>query len=104
MQVCDKWVDDLHQQSMQPTADTPLSISHLTLPGTDNPSRIKASLQPVVEMLAAGTLKHAHPLEAFPVSRLEDALRFMQGGKHPGKLVKNLTSDDLVSVSAPSLI
>lgn len=38
------------------------------------------------------------PIKSFPVSRIEDALRFMQSGKHIGKLLIECHADDVVRV------
>ncbi|KAI2942232.1 hypothetical protein CBS147321_5394 [Aspergillus niger] len=65
----------------------------------DRPYIIQESLGPVVEMVTAGTLQPAWPLQEFTLSSAEEAFRLMQSGKNVGKLVINMTPTDLVQTS-----
>ncbi|GKZ24448.1 type I Iterative Polyketide synthase (PKS) [Aspergillus brasiliensis] len=67
----------------------------------DRPYIIQESLGPVVEMVTAGTLQPAWPLQEFTLSSAEEAFRLMQSGKNVGKLVINMTPTDLVQYSFP---
>ncbi|PVH93633.1 mycocerosic acid synthase [Periconia macrospinosa] len=49
-------------------------------------------------------LKAFTPIKNYPVSQIEDALRFMQSGKHIGKLVIEYNASDMVAVLQPSTI
>ena len=71
----------------------------------ERPALIRKSLSAVLEMLQHGTLKIASPLHEYPISKMEDAFRFMQSGKNTGKIVLSMGATDLVPVRAqPSLI
>ncbi|KAI9036877.1 polyketide synthase [Aspergillus affinis] len=67
----------------------------------DRPALIQKSLPPVMDMLQAGTLHAPWPLQQFPLSSLEEALRVMQSGKHTGKLVIDMEPHHIVPVSLP---
>jgi NADPH:quinone reductase-like Zn-dependent oxidoreductase len=77
-----------------------VAVDHMC---TYDPTLIQAPMELVVSMVGAGTLKHASPLQEFSVAKLEDAFRFMQGGKHTGKLVINFNTTDPVPVSSSPL-
>lgn len=48
-----------------------------------------------------GGLQLKTPIKSFPLSRIEEAMRFMQSGKHIGKLVIECDPDDVVKVVQP---
>lgn len=48
-----------------------------------------------------GGLQLKTPINSFPLSRIEEAMRFMQSGKHIGKLVIECNPDDVVRVVQP---
>lgn len=48
-----------------------------------------------------GGLQLKTPINSFPLSRIEEAMRFMQSGKHIGKLVIECSPDDVVRVVQP---
>ncbi|OJD28326.1 hypothetical protein ACJ73_00276 [Blastomyces percursus] len=64
------------------------SVSHL----------VRNSFTAVMELMGAGKLHVAHPLQVFKVSRIEDAFRSMQTGKNFGKMVVEIDADDPVIV------
>ncbi|KAK1148135.1 Type I Iterative Polyketide synthase (PKS) [Aspergillus melleus] len=64
----------------------------------DRPALIQSSLGPVMDMLQVGTLHAPWPLQQFPLSSLEEALRLMQSGKHTGKLIIDVEPQHIVSL------
>ncbi|KAL8724488.1 MAG: hypothetical protein Q9166_007922 [cf. Caloplaca sp. 2 TL-2023] len=62
----------------------------------EKPTAFRKSLVAVVRMLTEHKLQVASPLHVYPVSDIESALRFMQSGKHIGKIVIDFQSDALV--------
>jgi acyl transferase domain-containing protein/NADPH:quinone reductase-like Zn-dependent oxidoreductase/1-acyl-sn-glycerol-3-phosphate acyltransferase/NAD(P)-dependent dehydrogenase (short-subunit alcohol dehydrogenase family)/acyl carrier protein len=67
--------------------------------GLDRPELAQRMLSDIAERFERGTYT-ALPAEVFPVSRVEDALRFMAQARHIGKVV--LSMDDPAIVVAPS--
>ncbi|KAK1147595.1 Type I Iterative Polyketide synthase (PKS) [Aspergillus melleus] len=65
----------------------------------ERPALIGQSLQPIMDMMGAGTLHPPWPLQEFSLSSMEEALRLMQNGKHTGKLVINFGPNDVVPIS-----
>ncbi|KAM7215806.1 polyketide synthase [Rhypophila decipiens] len=57
----------------------------------------------VVDMLRQGTARPIAPITSMPFSRVEEAFRIMQTGKHTGKIVLEAADDDVVSVIPPPL-
>ncbi|WDK19629.1 KR domain-containing protein [Colletotrichum graminicola] len=58
---------------------------------------MKRILKDVVRLFEENhSLHEPRPLHVFPPSRLEDAMRFLQGGKNTGKVVIDFTCDDAV--------
>ena len=55
-----------------------------------------------MESVIGQGLKRATPIKTYPVAKIEDALRFMQTGKHVGKLVIEFDDNDVVNVVRPS--
>ncbi|KAF2181154.1 KR-domain-containing protein [Zopfia rhizophila CBS 207.26] len=57
----------------------------------------------VMELAGQKKISPPHPLQAFDASEVEKAFRFMQTGKHTGKIVVQFLEDDVVQVEpAPS--
>ncbi|PLB52311.1 polyketide synthase [Aspergillus steynii IBT 23096] len=65
----------------------------------ERPALIRQSLQPIMDMMEAGTLHPPWPLQEFSLSSIEEALRLMQNGRHTGKLVINFNPTDIVPIS-----
>ncbi|KLJ07412.1 hypothetical protein EMPG_17105 [Blastomyces silverae] len=57
---------------------------------------VRNSFTAVMELIGAGKLHGAHPLQVFKMSRIEDAFRSMQTGKNYGKMVVEIGADDPV--------
>ena len=56
-------------------------------------------MEDVVALLRQGIIHPIEPVTTFPYSEVEQAFRFLQGGKSPGKVVVVPHEDDLVPVS-----
>ena len=63
-------------------------------------SKFRDSMAVVMGMIEKQKLRTARPLKVFPVSEVEEAIRYMQSGKHIGKVVVEFSEDALVQVSA----
>ncbi|KAJ4293019.1 hypothetical protein N0V88_005683 [Collariella sp. IMI 366227] len=57
----------------------------------------------VMELLRQGIAKPIAPVVSLPFSRIEEAFRMMQTGKHMGKIVLEAVNDDIVSVIPPAV-
>ncbi|MEO8619716.1 MAG: SDR family NAD(P)-dependent oxidoreductase [bacterium] len=68
--------------------------------GLDRPELAQSMLSEIAERFERGTFT-ALPDEVFPISRVEDAMRFMAQAKHIGKVV--LSMDDPAIAIAPSI-
>ena len=65
-----------------------------------DPILAKRMIREVFSLLASGAVQHVQPLNLFSLSELESAFRFIQAGKHTGKVV--LTADDNTMVKVPA--
>ena len=94
---------DINANSKLPMAWFAKTVSFFSLAVdymiTHRPLLIQKSLSTVLELLATKTLKIASPLHVYPISRVEEAFRYLQSGKNTGKIVLTLGLADLVSVS-----
>ncbi|KAI0887631.1 putative polyketide synthase [Annulohypoxylon maeteangense] len=57
-------------------------------------------LSEVMELLRHGSIGQVSPITLFPFSKIEEAFRYMQAGKHMGKIVLTPCEDDIVPVAA----
>lgn len=57
-----------------------------------------AAMSKVMELLRQRKVSHIQPITTYPISRIEEAFRFMQAGKHLGKLIITADPGDLVKV------
>ncbi|KAI1102916.1 putative polyketide synthase [Jackrogersella minutella] len=57
-------------------------------------------LSEVMELLRDGSIGQVSPITLFPFSKIEEAFRYMQAGKHMGKIVLTPNEDDMVPVAA----
>jgi NADPH:quinone reductase-like Zn-dependent oxidoreductase/SAM-dependent methyltransferase/NAD(P)-dependent dehydrogenase (short-subunit alcohol dehydrogenase family) len=63
----------------------------------NNPTpRAVALFNEVGQLIRDGTLKPVKPITFFSFSQVEHAFRFMQAGKHMGKIVVRVTDEDIV--------
>ncbi|KAL9088429.1 MAG: hypothetical protein Q9165_006153 [Trypethelium subeluteriae] len=60
------------------------------------PSLIQPELSVVMGQIRLDNLKPVAPLHVFSLTRLEDALRFMQSGRSSGKMVLELRATDVI--------
>lgn len=65
----------------------------------ERPVAFRKSLVAIVEMIANKSMHTARPMHVYPVSRLEDAFRYLQSGKNTGKCVVEMQKDAIVPVS-----
>ncbi|KAI0382791.1 putative polyketide synthase [Hypomontagnella monticulosa] len=56
-------------------------------------------LSEVMELLRDGSIGQVSPITLFPFSKIEEAFRYMQAGKHMGKIVLTPQADDMVPVA-----
>lgn len=59
-------------------------------------------LDKVVALFSQGVLKPVHPLNIFPIDRLESAFRLISERKHLGKVVLDFGNDTTVQATLPS--
>lgn len=57
------------------------------------------TLTDVMRLLKEGQIRELSPVQVYPLSEIEDAFRYMQGGTHSGKIVIEPQPDDIVPVS-----
>lgn len=95
---------DIQANSKLPMLQFSKTVSFCALAVDDavmrRPMMIQSSLSAMMDMIVNGTIKLAHPLHLYPISKAERAIRFMQSGKNSGKIVLTLDSSDLVNVSS----
>lgn len=63
------------------------------------PAVIQKSLQWVMNLFEKGSLKLIEPITTWPISDVEGAFRYIQGGKNMGKAVVEINKSDRVLVS-----
>ncbi|KAI8253821.1 Highly reducing polyketide synthase alt5 [Colletotrichum sp. SAR 10_77] len=62
-------------------------------------------MRDVMQLVAEGSIKSIQPLHVFPYSQVQESYKFMQSGKHFGKIVLESRPDDVVmgvTVSCPA--
>ncbi|KAI0813402.1 putative polyketide synthase [Xylaria sp. FL0064] len=65
----------------------------------ERPDCVEAALSFIVDMFHKKQLCAAAPTKSFPASQVEAALRYLQSGNNPGKVVVELDPDEEISVS-----
>ena len=70
--------------------------------GTHRPDFVGSVLKEIMGLFGNGTLTALEPITTFPMSKVEEAFRFMASGNHIGKIVVTADRDCLVKVSRPS--
>ncbi|KAF4914963.1 Highly reducing polyketide synthase alt5 [Colletotrichum fructicola] len=58
-------------------------------------------MRDVMQLVAEGSIKSIQPLHVFPYSQVQESYKFMQSGKHFGKIVLESRPDDVV-MATPS--
>ena len=74
---------------------TSVNLLAINLHNVPLASRIFAN---VMELVRQGVVKPVHPVTVYKYSQLEEAFRFMQVGKHVGKIVLQANDKDIVPV------
>ncbi|KAB5578110.1 KR domain-containing protein [Coniochaeta sp. 2T2.1] len=66
--------------------------------GENHEDRFNTVLRAVMQLVADGKITELRPIQTYPLSRLEEAFRFMQSGAHSGKIVLVPHDDDNVMI------
>lgn len=64
-----------------------------------DPGRLDVLFSRAMESVLGEKLPRATPITRFPMSRIQDAMRFMQSGKHIGKITVEAVDGDVVDVA-----
>jgi NADPH:quinone reductase-like Zn-dependent oxidoreductase/acyl carrier protein len=64
----------------------------------EQPQTMARILQDTFDLLRQGAIKPVTPLTVYPISKVEDAMRYMQGGKHHGKIALSWSPQDVIPV------
>jgi acyl transferase domain-containing protein/NADPH:quinone reductase-like Zn-dependent oxidoreductase len=75
------------------------STVDLTLVAKKRPVQLHGVFRTVFDLLAHNKIAAVNPVTVWPVSKLEEAFRLMQAGKHMGKLLIRLGSEMAMQVS-----
>lgn len=73
---------------------------HLRL---SNPPLASELISQVMGLFASGKIRHPSPLNIYPVSEVEHALRFMQSGRNTGRTIISINDADVVRVRHSNL-
>ncbi|KAL8941461.1 MAG: hypothetical protein Q9211_001817 [Gyalolechia sp. 1 TL-2023] len=69
----------------------------------NRPPAFQRMLSEMIDMHSRQILEPIKPLNVFPISQLQQAMRMMQSGKHIGKIIIDCSGDDVVqAMPAPS--
>ncbi|KAL5919125.1 hypothetical protein ACKVV7_007048 [Pyricularia oryzae] len=68
-----------------------------------DPGRLDDLFSRAMESVLGEKLPRATPITKFPMSRIQDAMRFMQSGKHIGKITVEAVNGDVVDVADAGL-
>ncbi|KAI0149675.1 hypothetical protein F4776DRAFT_659576 [Hypoxylon sp. NC0597] len=61
-----------------------------------NPGLTNDLLNATLSLLTEGLIRHPGPLHVYPVSKAEQAFRYLQGGKNIGRIILNVDPSDVV--------
>lgn len=64
----------------------------------DRPDLCLSALDDILSLMSDGTLRPVQPITTYGIGDIEAAFRFMQTGKHQGKLVIDVGMEDMVTV------
>ncbi|KAF8849554.1 type I polyketide synthase [Acephala macrosclerotiorum] len=76
------------------------SAIDLTYMGRFRPAHLTSILEKCMQLASEGKIHAVKPVTVYPISEIERAFRFMQAGKHMGKVVIKPNEDDIVKVLA----
>ena len=74
------------------------SAIDLTYMGRFRPAHLASILQKCMQLASEGAIYPVKPITVYPISDIERAFRFMQAGKHTGKVVIRPNEGDIVKV------
>ena len=80
---------------LQDASFTFFNLKHVL---TDNPNLMIEIIEGTFNFLRQGIIKPVSPLTVYPISKVENAFRLMQTGKHRGKIALSWAGDDIVPV------
>lgn len=72
----------------------------LTVVAKYKPETFNELLTEVLELYRKNAIRAVSPITSFGISKIQDAMRLMQGGNHMGKIIIQSHSDDIVQVMA----
>lgn len=75
------------------------SAIDLTYMGRFRPAHLSSILEKCMQLASEGTIHAVKPITTYPISEVERAFRFMQAGKHTGKVVIQPNEGDMVKVN-----
>lgn len=84
-------------------ANVSFSAIDLAFKPQNRPPVIRRSFENAMMLLKEGKMRPAHPLNVFGLAEIEKAFRYLQSGKHSGKIVIDYDLEDKVPVSAPPI-
>ncbi|KAI6080113.1 hypothetical protein F4821DRAFT_87865 [Hypoxylon rubiginosum] len=61
-----------------------------------NPELASKLMKATIHLLTEGAIQHPGPLHLYPVSKAEQAFRYLQGGKNIGRIILNIDPSDVV--------
>lgn len=82
-------------------ANVSFSAIDLAFEPQNRPPVIQRSFENAMILLKEGKMRPAHPLNVFGLAEIEKAFRYLQSGKHSGKIVIDYDLEDKVPVGAP---
>lgn len=85
-------------------ANVSFSAIDLAFKPQNRPPVIRRSFENAMILLQEGKMRPAHPLNIFGLAEIEKAFRYLQSGKHSGKIVIDYDLEDKVPVSAPKYL
>ncbi|RDW73588.1 reducing type I polyketide synthase [Coleophoma crateriformis] len=77
------------------------SAIDLTYMGRFRPAHLASILEKCMQLFSEGKIHAVKPITVFPISEIERAFRYMQAGKHSGKVVIKPNKGDVVKALAP---
>lgn len=98
---------DIHSHAQLPMFPFAKNVSFgavdIAAMSRERPALLRKSLQAIMALVKDGHLHAFKPLDIYPVSKIEDAFRYMQSGKNMGKAVVDFETNDLVLVRINSI-
>ena len=73
-----------------------VNLTHMI---TERPHLIRKSMEAILALVSDGQIRAPQPLHVYSNSRIEEAFRYLQGGKNTGKTIVEFKDDDVVPVS-----